>query len=890
MTDTTGGEAATATVQPVAELFVGTATALWATTYNVDLALFNEFLLARLGDPPLNIAVLADHRRLTASLQRIPAERADTLATVNRRWLLRGVRTSGAFHPKSYLAIKGSRATLLVGSGNLSADGLDDGREVFTTFRSGTAVGDAAISAWQSWTRRLVGLIGDTILAERFQDLEGRIPSLPAVAPAVPPPLLHNLDTPIADQLAAAIAGADAQVEELWLSAPFYDAEAAAVGVLLDALTPRRVHLFVTGTTRVNGKRLAERLTASGAQVTVTGYEPDRFVHAKLIGVIAGRRAWLLSGSANISRPALTLTPATSGNIELAVLAPLDVGELRAVFVPPTMTLGERNLSGLASLSFRADPEPAVPAVRLVTATALVDGRVEIVTEPVSGNGWLLDDLTNHQPLTAIGNSHMVTAGPLPGRLVQLIDASGQVLSNRIVVDDPVALATMLTAGTGRPGTDRPPELAPGDLDTPLAQALLWLHRNLVMDVSERDTTAGHGGVGTGEAGNQTDDDLWDRLEREQLARDPRASTYERMWRFHTLGGTEPIIELLEALRVRVPAEPNMSQRSLLARLLSHASGEPGDDDGKPVRRWKASTRIRVRARNVLRRWAAAQTDPRLIWVDPLAPAGNFAMITGTLAHLRLDRARHPERVELTEDDLDDIWQRWLRAFAGTGQGDGWLDQLDDATRALARDRLPDWLPEAVAALSWLAVRPGRGYRERVVTFQPVLAAALAHNLLDPTELTARYLSAIASRVITRDQVDDQLLAAVEFIDDDLWCARTAHELGLDQLKLEASPGAVSIQVRLDVRGIADPLLDPRVPRLVVAARHYRHCDGIAMFAPDVGWRLAFVTGETVAYLPHLHAASVESAATLTNGTLDGLAAAGGVLADLFPAEQQSVA
>ncbi len=75
------------TVQPVAELFTGAATALWATTYNIDLALFNEFLLPRLGEPPLNVAVLADHRRLAVSLARIPPERADTLVAVNRRWL-----------------------------------------------------------------------------------------------------------------------------------------------------------------------------------------------------------------------------------------------------------------------------------------------------------------------------------------------------------------------------------------------------------------------------------------------------------------------------------------------------------------------------------------------------------------------------------------------------------------------------------------------------------------------------------------------------------------------------------------------------------------------------------------------------------------------------------
>jgi hypothetical protein len=889
MTDTTGVEAAATTVQPVAELFTGAASALWATTYNMDLALFNEFLLGRLGDPPLNIAVLADHRRIAAGLERIPAERAGTLAAVNRRWLLRAVRTGGAFHPKSYLAVAGSRATLLVGSGNLSAAGLDDGREVFTTFRSGTPVGDTAIAAWRAWMRRLVGHVGDTTLAERFRDLESRIPLPPAIAPAVPTPLLHNLDTPIANQLAAAVAEAGGQAGELWLAAPFYDADAAAAGALLDVLKPGRVRLFVTGSTSVNGGRLAERLAASGTQVTVAGYDPDRFVHAKLVGIITGRRAWLLSGSANLSRAALTLTPAKHGNIELAVLAPLEPAELRAAFVPPGMTTAERSLSSLTSLTFRADPEPDLPAVRLITAAALADGRIEIVTDPhLADGGWLLDDLTQHQPLTATGDGRAITAGPLPGRLVQLVDADDQVLSNRVVVDDLAALAAALTAGSSRPGAGQPPELASGDLDTPLGRALVWLHRNLVMDVSERDTSTGADRAGAAEADDDTDDDLWNRLEREQLARDPRASTYERIWRRGAISGTEPIIEFLEALRTRIPAEPEAHQRSLLARLLDDQGDEPGD--ATPARRWKTSTRIRVRARNVLRRWAAAQTDPRLMWVDPLAPAGNFAMIAATLAHLRLERSRHAEQVELTDDDLDDLWQRWLQPFAGTGKGDGWLDQLDDTASTLARDRLPDWLPEAAAALCWLAIRPGSGHRERVVAFQPVLAAALAHGLLDPTDMTARFLSAITGYAISSDQVDGQILTALDFIDDALWCDRIADELGLDELKLKAPPGAAAVQVRLDVRGIPDPLLDARVPRLVLAARRYRRCGGVSIFGSDAGWRLAFIPGEMIAYITGIGAAMADSATPLTDGLLEHLAAAGGVLADLFPAEQEGAA
>jgi hypothetical protein len=878
------GEASgAATVQPVAELFTTAATALWVTTYTTDLGLFNEFLLPRLGDPPLNVAVLADQRRLAASLERIPAERADTLSAVNRRWLLRGVQAGGAFHPKSYLAVSRSGATLLVGSGNMSAGGLDEGRELFTTFRSGTPVGNAALGAWRSWMRRLVRLVSDTTLAGRFQDLETRIPPPPSVAPAVPSPLLHNLDISIADQVAATVKDTGDQVDELWLAAPFYDPDAAAVGSLIHTLSPRRVHLVVTGSTSVNGDRLTELLKASGAQVTVSAYQPDRFVHGKLIGVAAGKHAWLLSGSANLSRAALMLTPATHGNTELAVLAPMNAEKMRATFTPPSMTVAEGSLDRLISLTFRDDPAPDLPPVRLLRATMIADCRVEIISDPPVVEGCFLDDLTSRQPLTDKGNGAAVTAGPLSGRLVQIVDADQQALSNRVVADDPAALAAALADSSSASHDNRPTELTEGDLDTPLGQALTWLHRRLVMDVSERATAAsGNGGITAAEAGSQGDDDLWKRLEREQLARDPRASIYSRILRRQADGGLEPIIEFLEALRARTPSEPGVyQQRSLLARLLEQ-SAHPGLENGSPSRRWTAVARIRVRARNLLRRWATAQTDPRLRWVDPIAPAGNFAMIAATLAHLRLEQARDPDRVELTGDDLDDLWLRWLRPFVGTGEGDGWLDQLDEPTAALARNRMPEWLPEAAAALSWLLIRPGSGYRERVVEFQPCLTAALAHGLLDPTGMTARYLQAVTGSPVSPAQVEDQILAAATFIDDVLWCQRKAGELGLPELRLEAPPDAIAIQVRLTISGIADPLLDSRVPRLIVATRHYRNRDGIAIFAADNGWRLVCVTGETIAFLPGLDGDTVDSALPLADGDLDTLAAQGGVLADLF--------
>ncbi len=171
------------------------------------------------------------------------------------------------------------------------------------------------------------------------------------------------------------------------------------------------------------------------------------------------------------------------------------------------------------------------------------------------------------------------------------------------------------------------------------------------------------------------------------------------------------------------------------------------------------------------------------------------------------------------------------------------------------------------------------------MAFQAVLGAALAHDMLDPTDMTASYLSAITGTPLTMADIDEQLLTSEAFIDDPLWCAHTAKDLGLDELRLEAPPGAKAIQVRLGVSGIAEPLLDARIPRLVIAAWRYRRKDGIALYAKDHSWRIVFVSGQPIGYIPQPGADPEDSPFPVSWNAIETLTTQDGVLANLF-AEQ----
>lgn len=883
------------TLKPIQELFSGGVTAFWATTYSVDLHLFNEYLLPRFGDPPLNVVVLVDHQRLTTVLQRIPLEQADTLAAVNRKWLLRGIAPGGGvFHPKTYLSVHGARSVLFVGSGNLSTDGLSDGREVFTVFQSGTPAGDVTIRAWHAWMKRLVEFANDTTLADHFRDLESRLAVADwAVSTSAACPLLHNLDRPIADQLFDRVQPQQVGVDELLLSAPFFDADAAAAARLLELFNPRQLTVFVTRSTNVNGRRLQELLDNLNADVRIAAYEPDQFVHAKLVGVISGGRGWLLSGSPNLSRAALTLSAGQQGNIELAILSEYSVDILRTVFYPPDTAVVSRDLDDLESLQFLALDDASLPPVRLLRAT-LTESGAEVTTIPDYQKQWLLDDLQATHPLVKGHNpSTAQTTEHINGRLVQIVDTRGEILSNRVVADDPVALARSLRGGAVQPGRGLPVEFNAGDISTPLGSAITWLHCNMVMDVSESTSGTPTGGVETADVEAPEDDDLWERLQKEELGRDPRAAIYSRLWRAGSPTADEPLFELLEAFGARVPPQrpDHAVKHSVLGEILLLAANvptpeEPELPDGttKEPRRWAVAARIRVRARNVFKRWAAAQTDPRLAWVDPLAPAGNFQMITVALAFLRFTSATNATPVELTADDLDELWLRWLRNFAGTGTGDGWLDHLEPTIYDKVRKDVASHLAEASAALCWLMIRRGLSdRRERIINSQAVFAAALGHGLLDPTDVTAQFLAEVTGAPITRNQIDQELLAAIDYIDDDLWCTRQAQELEVSVVRLRPSPGAEQIKVQVDVAGIDNPLIDPRVPRLAVAARHYRKCDGIAIYSTDRDWRVILPGGGPIDYLPAKGQELLSTPEVVTNQQLEALSARAGVLVDLFP-------
>lgn len=737
----------------VAQLFHPGRTAFWATSYGLGLELFDQFLLRRLGDPPLNAVLLIDQGKAAELWDRLGQQGEGWRARrANSDYLVRGLRApgGGAFHPKTYLFADPDEGSLLVGSGNLTLDGLDQGAETFVRFDSADETGRAAIRGWHRWVAGLVEDFGDEQLSRRLSALRVGCPWL--VGDSEQRLFISNADRPMID---AFIDGLRTPVDELHLSAPVFDARLDALKELVERTRPRALELYLGADAKLDGELLAALFSGlGGTKIGLHRFEPRPFVHAKLIAAISGGRARLLSGSANLSRPALLHTAGEPrANVEAGVLVELEAEAARRTFLPPEGSLVPFDLTEARRLAFEPELEPAPPPLTLVAATLLPDLRVQgkVAGEwPTRTAALASGSGAKSVPLDA----EHVTARPL-GRdelpeLVWLVDEHGERITNRVPLDDPAALERALKRRQG--AGERPRELDPLDAETPAGRVLLFLHETCVLDIE--DTPA------LSEASNaeersteEADPEFWERLAREELQTDPRAGAYRRLQERSVLP-EEGIFSLLSIMLDRVPSPRR------LRLVLAHAGDEDEDpEETRPGAKWSVEARLRVRTTNVLRRWAQALVDPRLRWLGAHTPVPNYvALLIGTALlweHDVLDERRGTAVV----GDL-------LGAFVRRERAPGYLASLDDDTRREALALLPDEAAELGAALAFCGLRPLARWRERVFDWQLALEDGIEWGVLAAGQGSAELVERIVGERISPSDIDDRLLWAADYIDD----------------------------------------------------------------------------------------------------------------------------
>jgi hypothetical protein len=808
-----------------AALFVPRWSCLWATAYQFEPPLFEEFLLRRLGEPPLNVTLLLDGPRLAETWERLGDAERRRLRRVGRDYLARGVRLGGSFHAKTSLFANERDGILLVGSGNLTMRGLEQGHEVFSRFSSSDPGGLAAIQTWRDWMQGIVEEMADDDVHRRWWDVRTRARWLGGPASSAGP-FVTNQETSMLDHLRELAPG---PVEELHVLAPFMDREAAALRELALALRPSRVHVYVSDTVSVDGGAIRGVLASLPSAVHVWAFLPDEFVHAKLVGVCSGDEGVLLAGSANLSRAAFIAARSSErwANVEAGVVCRLPAETVRGYFRPPGLAVQEVGLARLASLSYRESQEASGRPYVLRSAQRRSDGRIEVRAEPMPPSDGTVHVATPDS-IWPLRGQETVQVVPVEagGVIVILADAEARALSNPVPLDDLEALAAALREP--RPRSDRPAELDLGDVETPIGAMLQRLHRACIFDVEETAAVASAERAASDPEAIEADPAFWDRLLQEELALDRRTAAYHRFGSPALPIDDDEVLFLLRQMLDRTPAPRGPGAGGGEAPIEPEEASEHGT-------RWTPTQHLQVRLVHVLQRWSRATNDPRLRWVNPLAPVRNFAALVTAIAECW-------EEDYLPRPKLLAITRLLFESFITSEEVPGYLLSLSPEHQVATLERLPEAARSVASALLYAALRPDSDWQAHVFEWQAFLVPGIELGVFQARAGTDALVRRLTGAQVTLGAVDDRLMALADYVDDPQWCARLAKDLDLAEVRFQPAALAPPFKLALSVQGVADPLSDPRIPVIVRRAFAYKRVAGILLVGS--GWRLSVLDGQ----------------------------------------------
>ena len=328
-------------------------TSIIILTHNIDFVFLQLVVLQAVrqcGHPSMTI--LADAGCAEDSY----ARQHEYLDGLGRRYRVIPVTMNHGFrfHPKAILLSGPKKATLFVGSGNLTFGGMRNNAEIWVRYDSDVD-GTGEFSSFKQYVEQLAGRtpIPDIVLRQLAEAFD---PSTRNWASELETPqgLLNRSgkegESSMMEQLTSHFS--ESMAEHLHVCAPYFDEDAEAIQMLGSAVENPGTTLYVQSnktTLTVDGAaKLDESVTKKSIEYIRVGenasndksVQNNTFVHAKFYGIEGKDGVAVAVGSANCSRAALTI-PGARGNAELMAHRQISKEKFQLEFLDELSILGD---------------------------------------------------------------------------------------------------------------------------------------------------------------------------------------------------------------------------------------------------------------------------------------------------------------------------------------------------------------------------------------------------------------------------------------------------------------------------------------------------------------------------------------------------------------------
>lgn len=291
-------------------------------TFAFDSKFFEDYCLEKLRSINTNgnITIIVDRGIYEKSILGPESERP---TKANLRYLLHPVSIPGRFHSKLFLLARRNRGKLILGSANLTEPGITSNAEMMASFNFEEGKDEAFKPLFQAAFRYLLEIdkrFGTRTLDSNFSAVMREVPWLvPEQDLGQPyPAFLHNLDTPLWEQIVASVSG---PVETIYVLSRYFDAKTTIIDTVNNALSPRRIRIFTqNGITTLTPQWLRHPLSKEGKlEINLCRFfdgDHAQPLHAKAIVIEKDGKCDVFFGSANFTSAALLRT-IRNGNAEI---------------------------------------------------------------------------------------------------------------------------------------------------------------------------------------------------------------------------------------------------------------------------------------------------------------------------------------------------------------------------------------------------------------------------------------------------------------------------------------------------------------------------------------------------------------------------------------------
>lgn len=291
------------------------------TTFNAYLPFYEHVVLPRLRSRGMQHNVLLmDARQCAAAVhQHVPV-------AAGRLYSLLPMRThAGVFHPKVILLVGKNKGLLMVGSHNVTLSGWGTNRELSNALRLQSLTDKAAIAVFRQAWGQIQGWIDATQehLPEALRDAAAKVGDFaPWITQDSDPADGTVVLSAQADQTslwAQLLERIERPVRRVLLTGAFFDKQLEFIQRIQDDLAPDEIVVGIDPRTAYLPGGIRPIPGVRWVEARGLGTEAQGYLHAKALFIETAAETYLVSGSANPSKPAW-LHDGLKGNIEMMLV------------------------------------------------------------------------------------------------------------------------------------------------------------------------------------------------------------------------------------------------------------------------------------------------------------------------------------------------------------------------------------------------------------------------------------------------------------------------------------------------------------------------------------------------------------------------------------------